>query len=127
MATDGVGDIQITRIPSQLAEEMRQGHAQTRQGHAQAREDDQDVSRQRAVLSHELDAKRSARQTDKTSSCAPMTELGWSLAKLSDHVLPDLFSTTFGEHIEDELDMRGDLMGASGEPPLWQNAGPHIG
>ena len=31
-----------------------------------------------------------------------MRELGWSLAKLPDHVLPDLFSTTFGEHIEDE-------------------------
>ena len=38
----------------------------------------------------------------KEPSCVAMRELDWSLAKLSDHVLPDLFSTTFGEHIEDE-------------------------
>ena len=48
----------------------------------------------------------------KKTLCVPMRELGWSLVKLSDHVLPDFFSTTFGEHIKDE----GICEETSGEP-----------
>ena len=61
------------------------------------------MSRQRAVLSRVLVAKRSAPQTDQNIfSCVPTMELAWSLARISDHVLPDLLSTPFWEHIEDE-------------------------
>ena len=48
----------------------------------------------------------------KEPSCVPMRELNWSLAKLWNHVLRDLFSTTFGEHIKDE----GICEETSGEP-----------
>ena len=55
---DAIGAVQSAPIPTQRQGEMRQGHARVRQGHAQDREGHREVSRQRAVFSHGLDAKR---------------------------------------------------------------------
>ena len=60
----------------------------------------------------------------KEPSCVAMRELDWSLAKLSDHVLPDLFSTTFGEHIEDEGICEETSWEPLGNPLCGKTLGP---
>ena len=55
-----------------------------------------------------------------------MRELGWSLARISDHVLPDLFSTTFGEHIKDEWISEETSWESLGKRFCGKTSGPRV-
>ena len=103
---------------------MRQGHAQTRQGHAQAREGHHEVCRQRAVLSHELDTERIARQIDKKTFLRSYEGVGLELGQVTGRCVPDLFSTTFGEHIEDEGICEETSWEPLGNPLCGKTLGP---